>query len=263
MKSYCKSLFKIANNHTEERIILNWLYIYLQIKLVPSPILYYLWIATGPDSQLLPNEAFLPLYTNIVCGDILRPEFRYSTESNLFSSHNSIVKTGQSLPIPSDMNKQQFLKVFLVVFWWRNILDILGLEGKGNLHTAYKLGSVDFYLHSFNKQIQVIIASTIQIINITINHKFIAHNVAFFMELWLLFYIFLSPTKPPQSSHQCYLSHEECDPKITFIPISRIPKPRKSSAHSTRTGKRYTIVLKYPLALTNDISVMTCIFCSL
>lgn len=106
-------------------------------------------MATVPDRQLLQNEAFLSLYTNIVGGDIiLRPEFRYSTLNHmLFSSHKSIVETGQSLPIPSDMNKEQFLKVFLVVFWWRNILDILGIKDKGNLDTDYKLRPVLTFIY--------------------------------------------------------------------------------------------------------------------
>lgn len=148
MKSYLKSLSKIADNHTEQRIILNWLYIYSQFKLVPSPILYYLWIATAPDRQLLQNEEFLSLYTNIVSGDIiLRPDFSAAHNLILFSSHKSIVKTGHSLPIPSDMNKEQLLKVFFLVFRWRNILDILGIKGKGNLHTDYKLRPVLTFIY--------------------------------------------------------------------------------------------------------------------
>lgn len=112
---------------------------------------------------------------------------------------------------------------------------------------------------------QAITTLEIQILNITIN-TFVAGlaTVAFFMELRsLISNTFLFPAKPPQSSHQCYLSHEECDRKVTFIPISWIPKPGKQPAHRTRTGKRYTIILKYPLALSNDNSVLTYTFHSL
>lgn len=33
------------------------------------------------------------------------------------------------------MNKEQLLKVFLVLFWWRNILDILGIKGIKEIYT--------------------------------------------------------------------------------------------------------------------------------
>lgn len=131
-----------------------------------------------------------------------------------------------------------------------NIIDILGITDKGNQHSDYKLRPIATFIYIINRFKQL--SRVIPIMNITINDKFIAGlaSVAFFTELRLISNIFLFPAKPPQSSCQCYLSHEECDSKVTFIPISRIPKPGKSSAHRTRMGERYTIILKYLLALT-------------
>ena len=149
MKSYPNYLWKIGNKHTEKRIILNRLYIYSQIILVPSAMLHYLWIVTAPDRQLPQNEAFLSLYTNTVGGDIiLWPELWYSTLNHmLLRSYDSVVKTWQKRSLPFNVNQEQLLIVFSVVFQLGNILDVLGIKGKGNLPSDYKLRQTATFIY--------------------------------------------------------------------------------------------------------------------